>query len=80
MNIRTIALLILFWIGWVLIRKQLELHRQKTRSTPTTRKDNSTLMVKCEYCQVHLPANEALEQNGEWFCNRKHRQAWLEKS
>lgn len=75
MNLRLFALLVLLWIAWMLFRKHLGAWRQ--RQQPATRGRQSTPVVPCSYCQVHLPQDEALEAEGLWFCSRKHQQAWL---
>ncbi len=32
-------------------------------------------MVRCTYCGVHLPKNEALKVDGHYYCNESHRDA-----
>jgi uncharacterized protein len=33
-------------------------------------------MVRCTYCGVHLPKNEALMVDGDYYCNETHRHAF----
>jgi uncharacterized protein len=34
-------------------------------------------MVRCRWCQVHLPEDDALRERGEWFCSTEHRDKYL---
>lgn len=36
-------------------------------------------MVRCSWCQVHLPESDALRERGEWFCCSAHRDRYLEE-
>ncbi|PMR75889.1 PP0621 family protein [Billgrantia endophytica] len=36
-------------------------------------------MVRCTWCQVHVPETEALRDKGEWFCSSAHRDRYLEE-
>ena len=32
----------------------------------------SKRMVRCEICQLHVPENEALENEGKYYCCQEH--------
>ncbi|MEQ6889684.1 PP0621 family protein [Halomonas sp. CS7] len=34
-------------------------------------------MVRCRWCQVHLPEDDALRVHGDWFCSGDHRDKYL---
>ncbi|SEM20853.1 PP0621 family protein [Halomonas daqiaonensis] len=34
-------------------------------------------MVRCSWCQVHLPEDDALRERGDWFCSGDHRDKYL---
>jgi uncharacterized protein len=34
-------------------------------------------MVRCRWCDVHVPENEALRDHAEWFCCAAHRDRFL---
>lgn len=36
-------------------------------------------MVKCEYCSIHLPQNEAIAGGEHWFCKPEHKQLFTTK-
>ena len=76
MNLRLFALLLLLWIAWMLFRKHWHAWVQR-QQRPAPGKQKALPMVPCSYCKVHLPRNEAIDADGEWFCSRQHQQAWL---
>jgi len=77
MNLRLLALLLLSWIAWLLLRKHLQAWQQQREQGRADAARKVTRMVPCSYCQLHLPEEEAISADGEWFCSAKHRQAWL---
>jgi len=61
-----IALALIFMIGKQLVQ------------TPRSEKRTQTLtgkMVRCTNCGIFVPENEALEQDGHFYCSREHRDA-----
>lgn len=36
-------------------------------------------MVRCEFCDVHVPAASAVRDAGHAFCGEAHRQAYLSR-
>lgn len=76
MNLRLLALLLLAWIAWMLFRRHWHAWQQRQQRAAPDRK-LATPMVPCSHCKVHLPRDEALGTDGEWFCSPQHRQAWL---
>ncbi|WP_106475593.1 PP0621 family protein [Phytohalomonas tamaricis] len=77
MLVRLIIFAILIWFGLKLYRryklKQETLKRQKAAHELR----DGGVMVRCAYCQVHLPKNEALTNDTQWFCCEPHRQKFL---
>ena len=43
----------------------------KNSATPGHERQ-STNMVQCKTCKLHLPENEALQKNGEYYCSKEH--------
>ena len=43
-------------------------------SQTTTHKEKEKLdnMVRCKVCQLHIPEDEALQRNGDFFCSQAH--------
>ncbi len=46
---------------------------------PSTTAKSSEEMKKCAHCGVHLPKNEAIEEDDLYFCSKEHKNAHLEK-
>jgi uncharacterized protein len=76
MVIRLVFLLLLLWIVWFMIRNFLN---KQARHNQTVRKVTAGKIVKCQYCDLHLPQQEALQHDADWFCTRDHMQAFLGK-
>lgn len=78
--IRLIIFAVLFFAGLKLYRiyrewkldheELLEGDRDDSRGNP---------MVRCAWCQVHVPENEAQRAQGEWFCSSAHRDRYLQE-
>ena len=73
--IRLIVILLAAWLVWKLYKgykaRQLASRKTKTRTLPRGK------MVKCEYCEVHLPEANAVSHEELWFCNQQHRAKFL---
>jgi uncharacterized protein len=69
---RFLLLIIAIVLG-ILILKQLYGSRKKTdnRKIPQT-----TAMVRCEQCGVHIPRDEAQIADGKYFCSDEHRKLY----
>lgn len=39
------------------------------------RLDQTTAMVRCRHCQLHLPQPEAVRHREDWYCSTEHAQA-----
>lgn len=76
--VRLLSILFLLWLGWFLLRNYLARQSRDGRNNKP-KPIGTTRIVKCGYCEVHLPENTALHEGDEWFCNQAHKQAWLEK-
>ena len=75
--IRLIIFAVLFWAGLKLYRMYREWKLE--HDSEESRHLDSGQMVRCRYCRVHLPEDEALRQEGEWFCSPEHRDKFLER-
>ena len=34
--------------------------------------NKSTVMVQCKTCKLHIPENEALQKDGDYYCSQEH--------
>lgn len=74
--IRLLIIAALVWVAWKLLKNALLSNAQGNPSPPA---GNSTRMVKCEQCGVHLPEKEATLKDGHAFCSPLHLEAWQDK-
>ncbi len=64
---------LLFWIAliatayWLWRRFQQPSSRTETAAEPET-----TPMVRCAHCGVHLPKDSALAAGEQWYCSPEH--------
>ena len=61
------AIVLIFMIVRTLFRKPLG------RSKPEQRPLPSGNMVRCDYCGLHVPEEEALLSDGRRYCSQEHR-------
>ncbi|MFG6178645.1 PP0621 family protein [Halomonas sp. THAF12] len=75
--IRLIIFAVLFFAGLKLYRmyREWKLEREDT----TQAGSQGGQMVRCAWCQVHLPEDDALRDKGQWFCTADHRDKYLEE-
>ena len=66
---------------WWFIAKKKNKNRaadnQIKQTEPTTAKPQQ--MVSCSYCDLHLPQNDALAQDGRYYCCAEHRDSISQK-
>ncbi len=72
--LRLAILVLLVWLGWRMVRRWLA-----AATPPATSKRTGSQkverMVRCRYCDLHLPEQEALHDGRDWYCNEAHRRA-----
>jgi uncharacterized protein len=42
------------------------------KSQERIKKDSQEMMVKCQYCGIHIPDHEAIKQGDKVFCSLEH--------
>ena len=67
-----IRLIIIVIIGWLLFRLYRR-WQQRLENKQTGAGEKIDTMVKCAECGVHLPKQNALENNGQFFCCEEHK-------
>ncbi|RTR01452.1 PP0621 family protein [Halomonas nitroreducens] len=75
--IRLIIFAVLFFAGLKLYRMYREWKLDREEAAQGSPQANQ--MVRCAWCQVHLPEDEALRERGQWFCSPDHRNKYLEE-
>lgn len=69
---RLLTYIVIIWLIWSIIKRTFSTEKPQPRQRQISRK-----MVRCSYCQVHLPEQDAIRQDDDWFCSQAHRQAFL---
>lgn len=78
--IRLIIFAVLFLAGLKLYRMYREWKLDREELLEDDREDSrGNQMVRCAWCQVHVPENEAQREGGEWFCSSAHRDRYLQE-
>lgn len=71
--IRLIILGIVIYLVWQLIKRWQNKPSSRVSHTRDKRIDGS--MVRCDYCGLFVPKDEAIEANGRHYCSEAHRLA-----
>lgn len=77
--IRLIIFAVLFLAGLKLYRMYRVHKLGKEELLEGDSRQEGGKMVRCTWCQVHVPENDALREKGEWFCSSAHRDKYLEE-
>jgi uncharacterized protein len=77
--IRLIIFAVLFFAGLKLYRMYREWRLEQEELLEGDPNQEGGQMVRCTWCQVHLPEADALRDKGEWFCCSAHRDRYLEE-
>ena len=72
--IRLIIFAVVFFAGLKLYRMYREWRLAQQDDITDTKGGK---MVRCSWCKVHLPEQDALRSRGEWFCCGEHRDKYL---
>ncbi|WP_447926984.1 PP0621 family protein [Vreelandella sp. EE27] len=80
MNLLIIRLLIfavVFYVGL----KLYGMYRQHKLSQKTAAPERveGGAMVRCRWCEVHVPESEALRFEEKWFCSAAHRERYIQE-
>lgn len=67
--LRFLFYLFVAWLVWRLIRQWLAPAAPPQRPP---KKLQGGRVVKCRYCDLHLPEEEAVREGDDWYCSRQH--------
>lgn len=82
MNLLIIRLLIfavLFYAGLKLFSMYRQWQRDRLTQQHQEQQHSGGHMVRCRWCDVHLPEEEALREAEQWFCSSAHRDRFLQE-
>ncbi len=68
---RLVILALLALAGWWLWKKVKLLSAQQSAE----RLSQTTAMVCCAHCQLHLPQPDAIRRDNHWYCSSAHAKA-----
>ncbi|MCE8018459.1 hypothetical protein HOP62_20460 [Halomonas sp. MCCC 1A17488] len=77
--IRLIIFAVLFFAGLKLYRMYREWKLDHEERLEGESHQEGGQMVRCAWCQVHVPETDALRDQGEWFCSSAHRDRFLQE-
>ncbi len=69
MGLRLILIIAGIWILYTIIRRYIQQRHSTKQDTPPGK---SVEMVKCAYCDTHLPAPDAIEYEEKYYCCQAH--------
>lgn len=77
--VRVLLILILGFILWSFFKRWLHSQRDDELEESSTEKPQPTVkeggkMLRCEYCEVHFPAADAVYFKNKPFCCEEHKQ------
>ena len=65
---KLLTLLILAGLGYMLYKRIKAIPRKTRPDNPQVDK-----VVRCAYCDLHVPQQEAIELNNRYYCSEEHR-------
>lgn len=71
-----IVLGVVAWFAWQAWRRAERAQQARTERAARPESALPEPMLQCTVCGVHLPASEALTDEGQPFCGVAHRDAW----
>lgn len=71
--IRLIIFAVVFFVGLKLYGRYRQWQHDRQALEHARKRHEGGQMVRCQWCDVHVPASEALRADGRWFCSSAHR-------
>jgi len=66
--IRLIVIALVIYLVFQIFKRWAANKNQLTSKS----QDKQKKMVPCEICQLHIPEDEALQQDGKFYCSQNH--------
>ena len=67
--IRLLLFLLLIWIVWSFFKRKNALKIEQSTEQPDVKQGT---MIACNYCGLHIPAEEAIRVGDVNFCCKEH--------
>lgn len=77
--IRLIIFAVVFYAGLKLYGIYRQRKFEHEEQNKQVNRHEGGKMVRCRWCEVHVPEEEALRDNAQWFCSSAHRDRFLQE-
>jgi len=71
---RVAVIVLIAFLVYRLVRRWLTAFEQNRAQNAARRSTKIGNMVRCHYCQLHLPEEQAFRKNDTWYCSKTHYQ------
>ena len=68
--IRVAIIVVIALLVYRLLKRWLASLPRETKTKP----DKIGRMVRCHYCDLHIPEAEAIQGDAGWYCSNEHRE------
>jgi uncharacterized protein len=75
MGLRILLLLLIIWAIVLIVRVLIRPSNKQPADSP---ENNEKQLLKCEYCGVHCPEQDAFRYKDYAFCNKEHLDNYLQ--
>lgn len=69
--IRVAIIVLVAYLAYRVVKNWLA-KLDKSQLQTDKKEEKIATMVRCQYCAVHIPQNEALKRKGHWYCSEEH--------
>jgi uncharacterized protein len=69
-----VKILLLAIIVWLLILIIKRYSRSLQRGSSSSKTAESAVMVQCRHCGLHIPKEDSIAEEGQYYCCEEHRQ------
>lgn len=79
-----LGILFLVWIGYRFLKntwaaRTREIEQQERQQSQANKAQKKVQQIKaCAYCKTHIPEDEGIYENGEFFCSYQHLDRYIE--
>jgi len=70
---RLFLLILIVWL-FIVVLRQAKMKKKSNQASRHTdgQKNIPSSTIKCEYCGVYIPQQEAIQKQGHYYCSEKH--------
>ena len=75
--IRLIIFALVIWMLWRVVKNFQTSQSKKDNKENTRGEIEQSNMVLCQFCSVHVPEQDAVRHEKQWFCSDRHKEKYL---